>query len=387
MKAAGCRLLANPVRQSAMGIAAIFTHARYWQRTLKLIKKELATLHPQVVIPIDSSTVNLRIAAAATRLRIPVCYYVAPQVWASRPWRVAKIKAAVNTLCCVLPFEESYFRSRGIHAVYVGHPLFDISPENSPQLFHNSPDFNPVLLDPPLPGIKPSNQSRASGTQRMAFTRTTADASTASPAAPRIAIFPGSRKAEINAHMPAMLEILSEIKGRFSNAHFVAVAPSNERAWQIRHHLRNANTPVDIRVGSADAIIRWADLVLAKSGTATLQIARHAKPMIVLHRVNRFTWHILARFFINTRFISLVNILADRQLVPEFIPFYGSPLPVARQAIELLSQPERRQKMSQDLAILTAPLHPRDNILASDRVANEVEKLLHAQPPPAKLLT
>jgi len=347
MAAAGCRLLANPVKRSAMLIGAVFTESRYWWKLLGEIRKELRNLKPDVVVPIDSSGINLRIAALAKEEGIPVCYYVAPQVWASRPWRVKKIAASVDTLCCILPFEEKYFRERGVNGVYVGHPMFDVPAETA--------QTDPARLDPPLPG-------KDGGI--------------------KVAIFPGSRKAEINAHMPAMLEVISEIKGKFGKVSFVAAAPSEERAWQIRHHLRSANVPVDIRAGHSDAIIRWADLVLTKSGTATLQIARHHKPMVVMYAVAWWKWHLFARYVINTPYIALVNILAERELVPEYIPFYGSPLPIARECIELLSRPELRGRMSRELAELVAPLKPvGEGQLASDRVAAEVAKYVKAPHP------
>ncbi|HUO09216.1 MAG TPA: lipid-A-disaccharide synthase [Phycisphaerae bacterium] len=340
MAAAGCRLIANPVSRSAMLIGALFTESRYWWKRLKEIRAELRTLKPDVVVPIDSSAINLRIAAVAREEKIPVCYYVAPQVWASRPWRVKKIAAVVDTLCCILPFEERYFRERGVNGVYVGHPMFDVPAE--------TPETDPARLDPPLPGKNGDL---------------------------KVAIFPGSRRAEIDKHMPPMLRIMGEIRGKFPRVAFVAVAPSEERAWQIRHHLRSANTPVDIRVGHADAIIRWADLALTKSGTATLQIARHHKPMVVMFAVAWWKWNLFARYIINTPYIALVNILAGREIVPEYIPFHGSPLPVARECIELLSHPERRAAMSQELAELVAPLAPSaDGTLAADRVAAEVAK-------------
>jgi lipid-A-disaccharide synthase len=342
MEGAGCRLLANPVARSAMLIGALLTQSRYWWGLLKRIRAELSALKPDVVIPIDSSTVNLRVARIAREQGLPVCYYVAPQVWASRPWRVKKIAGAVDTLCCVLPFEEAYFKERQVHAAYVGHPMFDVPAGGA--------ESDPALLDPPLP-----------------------------KGDPRVAIFPGSRRAEIANHMPPMLAVLSEIKGRFPRATFVAAAPSEERAWQIRHLLRQANTPVDIRVGHGDAIIRWSDLVLTKSGTATLQIARQHKPMVVMYAVAWWKWHFFARFLINTPYIALVNILAGRELVPEYIPFYGSPLPIARECIELLSKPELRARMGTELAELTAPLAPTGAALAADRVADEVVKLLEGK--------
>ena len=178
-----------------------------------------------------------------------------------------------------------------------------------------------------------------------------------------------------------MLRIMSEIRGKFPKVAFVAAAPSEQRAWQIRHHLRSNNTPVDIRIGSSDAIIRWADLVLSKSGTATLQIARHRKPMVVMYAIAWWKWHLFARYVINTPYIALVNILAGRELVPEYIPFYGSPLPVARECIELLSRPELRATMSRELAELVKPLSPLSaDQLAADRVAAEVAK--HVKSPP-----
>ncbi|MCL2641319.1 MAG: hypothetical protein FWD53_10770, partial [Phycisphaerales bacterium] len=199
MERAGCRLIANPVGRSAMFLRALVMESWYWVKVMRLIKREFAAVSPSVVIPIDSSAINLRIAAVAKERGLRVCYYVAPQVWASRPWRVKKVRERVDTLCCVLPFEEGYFRERGVNAVYVGHPMFD---------------------EPPPVGGGSDPATRGGGE------------------APKVAIFPGSRRAEIDAHMQPMLEILSEIKGRYSSASFVAVAPSEERAWQIRRHLR-----------------------------------------------------------------------------------------------------------------------------------------------------
>src|SRR4051812_12663590 len=122
MAAAGCTLLANPVKGSAMLAGAFITHGWYWWKLLRRIRRELAGRgqsgavdgKPDVVIPIDSSVINLRIAAAAKEAGLKVCYYVAPQIWASRPWRIKKLQGAVDTLCCMLPFEEKYFTERGV---------------------------------------------------------------------------------------------------------------------------------------------------------------------------------------------------------------------------------------------------------------------------------
>jgi lipid-A-disaccharide synthase len=352
MAEAGCKLLADPTARSAM-LAGAVRQAHYWFGMLGQIKQELRAHRPDVVVPIDSPTINLRIARMAKQAGLPVCFYVAPQLWAWAEWRMAKVRASVDTLCCVLPFEESYFRKHNINAVYVGHPMFDIPAD--------VPENDPARMDPPLPGMAGRVSSAA----------------VEGPDAPRVALLPGSRKAEIEQNLPPMLEVISEIKGRFPKVSFVAAAASDERAWQIRHHLRRFNTPVDIRVGATDAIIRWADLVLSVSGTATLQIAKHHKPMIVMYAVSAYKWHLVGRHLIRTRYMSLVNILADKELVPEYMPFYGSPLPMAREAIELLLRPDLRAAMSRDLADLVKPLGPAATGYRSrDRVAGEIGKLL-----------
>ena len=194
--------------------------------------------------------------------------------------------------------------------------------------------------------------------------------------APRVAVFPGSRRAEIDGHMPAMLEVLSEIKGRFA-AGELSSRPRPRRNGRGRYAII-CGGPI-LRWTSewrhADAIIRWADLVLIKSGTGTMQVARHGKPMVVMYAVPWWQWQ-FARHFIHTRYISIVNILAGRELVPEFIPFHGSPLPVARACIELLTRGDLRSKMSRELEQLMAVMAPAKGKLAAERVAEEVVKLM-----------
>lgn len=347
MREAGCRTIADPTARSAMLIGAIFTEMKYWIGVMKLIRAEFAAHKPDVAIPIDSSAINLRIARTAKEAGIPVCYYVSPQLWASRPWRIKKVRKNIDTLCCILPFEQEYFSSRGVKTVYVGHPMFD-APEATPE-------SDPASIKPPLPGLE--------------------DALHTDPRPLRVAVFPGSRKAEINNNLTPMLEMIAEIKGRFPGTHFVAVAPSEDRAWQIRQLVKKAGSTLEIHIGAADAIIRWSDLCLTKSGTSTLQIARHHKPMVVMYAVAAWKWHLVGWWLVITKYKALVNVLANREIVREFIPFYGSPVPVARECIRLLGDAAAREQMSSELADLVKPLRPgSDGRLAADRVADEVAK-------------
>lgn len=339
MAAAGCRLLANPTRHSAMLLGAV-KQIGYWTKLLEQVKQQFAIERPAVVIPIDSPTVNVRVARLARRAGIGVCYYVAPQHWAWAAWRTNELRHVVDTLCCVLEFEENYFQQKGLHAVYVGHPLFDRPIAG--------PDAESAQLDPPLPaGLV------------------------------KLAILPGSRRAEVDANFPVMLEVVRAVKGRFANSIFAAAAADEERAWQIRRLLRQTGTRAEVRTGATDAIISWADLVLTVSGTATLQVARWHKPMIVLYALARWKWNLAGRFLVQTHFMSLVNILANRELVPEFMPFYGSPAKLIQTTLDLLNSPQRLREMSGALEELTAPIEVFCRQMpASRRVALEVAKIM-----------
>ena len=339
MAKAGCHIFADPTKNSAMLVGAL-AQIGYWLDLLKRMKKELALDKPDVIIPIDSPTVNLRIARLGQKLGIPVCYYVAPQLWAWAPWRIKGVRATVDKLCCVLPFEQQYFGHQGVSTVYVGHPLFDQAA--------NRPESDPETLKPPLPN-----------------------------APLRIALLPGSRKAEIAANFPPMLETFLAIRGKFPGIAAAAAAADADRGWQIRTILPRYGAKIDVRTGATDAIIRWADLVITCSGTATLQIARHHKPMIVMYRVAWWKWNLVGRFLIQSKFLCLVNILADRELVPEFMPFYGPVQPVIDAACDLLSRPDKREAMSQELSALTAPMAAySDQMPAARRVALEVAHLM-----------
>ncbi len=336
MSKTGCRIIADPTRHSAMLVGAV-RQVGFWLKLLRQIRAELAADRPTVVIPIDSPPVNLRVARAAVDLKIPVCFYVAPQLWAWAPWRIKQVRARVDTLCCVLPFEQEYFQDRGVRAVYVGHPIF------ASKLAAASPT-------PPLPD---GNM--------------------------KIALFPGSRRSEIEANLPVMLRTVIVAQGRRAGTVFAAAAADNDRLWQIRHAARKASVKIDIRMGCADEIIRWADLVLTVSGTATLQIARHHKPMVVIYALACGKCNLAGRFLIQTKYMSLVNILANRELVPEFIPFYGSPDRVIARVLDLIAHPNLREEMSRQLVDLTGSMGAFAKTRApSQRVVDEIKRLMGA---------
>ncbi len=342
MAEAGCELLADPTDHSAM-LTGAFGQVGYWYKLMKVIDAYLRTHRPAVVIPIDSPTINLRIARKAKRHGLKVCYYVAPQMWAWGAWRIERLRRDVDRVCAVLPFEPAWFAQRGVACTYVGHPMFD-QPGDAPA-------YDPAHVSPPL--------------------------ATPLEAGYRVALLPGSRSGEVKANLPIMLAVIRQLRQKLGDDIVVTIASASAaREEQIVALIPEVEKEdYDLRPGCTDAIIRWADVVLTVSGTATLQVAKHQRPMIILYALPAWKWWLVGRWLVQTPYLSLVNILAGEELVPEYMPFWGKPDALAQELADMLQDLEWRQRLTKDLATLTAPLHPDAAQTAAGRVAGVVAEL------------
>jgi len=314
MAAAGCKLLENLVNRSAMLTHAI-GQVFFYRKLLGRVKRHFAQNPPDVVVAIDSPAWNFHVALAAKKVGIPVLYYIAPQLWAWGVWRIGKLQSRVDTLACILPFEESWFRERGIEAQYVGHPLFDDEQE----------------ISSPGPWSEISREF------------------------PTVALLPGSRKHEIQQLWKPMQEIAKNIQKEFPQARFLTSVSSETNEILLRRNVEES-LAVDIRRTSVEAATRYADLALVASGTATLEVAAQNCPMIILYHVPWLQWHLVGRWLMKTSFLSLVNILADRELAPEFMPFGGRIQEVTDKALSLLQDDDQRQEMRIALRDLVEPI-------------------------------
>lgn len=234
-----------------------------------------------------------------------------------------KMRRYVNKLACILPFEESYFCDHGVDATFVGHPLFDELPvdRSRPQ----GPRFPEV---PPVIGI-----------------------------------VPGSRRGEVKANLPPLLDVARRLLSAFPAMRFLipttsAVDEMVRRA--VKESASIQSSQAEIALNSFDSLIPRCDLVLCKSGTSTLHVAAWGVPMIVVYRINPLLWHGAGRWVIKTKKIALVNILAaNTDLVPEFVPWYGSTDSVTDCAMNLLQHPalldEQRSAVGRLIASLDRP--------------------------------
>ncbi len=327
MAVAGCTLLANPVQRAAM-IFNVFTQLGYYKKLIRQAKRYLAENPVDLVVVCDSPAFNFHIAKAARKLGIPVLFYVAPQLWAWAPWRIHKLRRCCTKLACILPFEEEWFRTRGVDATFVCNPLFD------------------EMDEPVEKNLKTYANYRSD--------------------APRIALLPGSRDAEIKTLWTAMLEIAAMIRERHPHATFVSCAADDEKL-EMMQKLALGGPAIHYEQGRLYETVKTCDFVLVASGSATLQVAAAGCPMAVMYQSNKWIWHIVGRWLLRTRWLSLVNILARKELVPEYMPYFDAVEPIFTTAHGLLANPLKLMQTSQSLTELVKPLttaKARDNVAA-----------------------
>jgi len=276
----------------------------------KLILEKIKEEKPDAIILVDFSGFNLRLAKEIKKT-IPTIYYISPQVWASRPGRVKTIRSYVHKMLVLFKFEEEFYRRYGIDATFVGHPLLDIvGPTMEKKEFLNK--FG--LLE----------------------SKTT------------IAILPGSRKQEIKNILPVMLEASILINKNMANAQFVLAKSPQVDPDIYNRIISKAFMDLKIIEGKTYDCLNIADFCLVASGTATLETAIMQKPFAVIYKMNLLNY-LLYRPLVRVPYIGMVNIVAGRKIVPEFIQFNARPKEISEQALEILQNPARLEQMKNGL--------------------------------------
>jgi lipid-A-disaccharide synthase len=293
---------------------------------------------PDAVVLIDFPGFNWWIARRAKARNIPVFYYVPPQIWAWAGWRVQKVRKYVDHVLCSLPFEPAWYEARGVPgAVYVGHPYFDELAERA---------LDPAFL---------AEYSTCSG--------------------PVVALLPGSRTQELTRNFPVMLRAAAQVARHRPDTRFV-VACLHERHRELARELveaeGNDRLHIELFASRTPDLIELADMAWAVSGSVGLELMWHAVPSVVVYTVRPFDlW--LARKFIKSRFISLVNLLADREIIPEYLTPRDVSGELAQWALTWLNDPAARGRVSADLADL------RDRVAqpgASERAAERIAQVV-----------
>lgn len=303
---------------AVMGFVEVLAKAGRLMKSVAFCKEDILQWNPDVVILIDYPGFNFKIAEFAHKAGFKVFYYIAPKVWASREGRIRKLKAYVDKLFIVFPFEKPYFDSKGIDYIYKGNPLVDA-----------------------VDGSQAMKETREDFLQRAGL-----------EAKPVIAMLAGSRKAEISTMMPVLTEFAAKMHAlpQYKDYQFlIAGAPARSlkdyEPWLTDENIQY----VKILFGETQSIIRHAEAGVINSGTASLETALIGTPQVVGYITNPITYWI-ARKIVKIRYISLGNLIVDRLAFKEFIQNDCNPDALVAEIRDLIENKERRERMLNDYA-------------------------------------
>jgi lipid-A-disaccharide synthase len=337
MAGAGVTLLRHARDMAFLGFFEVVRHLPFIRGVLAEIRGCLERRRPACVILVDYPGFNLRVAASAKRLGIPVLYYVSPQVWAWGRGRVRKIAATVDRMLVLFDFEAPIYREAGLDAVFTGHPLRDL--------------------------VRPSE------TRAEFFRRAGLD-----PGRPLLALLPGSRRQEIERLLPAMAgaagRLARDVPGLQA---VVGLAPMLPDA--VYAPVLSRNPGLRAVRGRSYEVMAFSDAALVASGTATLETALSGAPMVILYRMSPLSFAI-GKLLVRTEHVGLVNIVAGRRVVPELLQGDVTPAKIRDAALPLLTDPERRRAVREALAETAGRLGPPG---AAERAAESAVEFLEAR--------
>ena len=310
MRAAGVELLSDIRDLASIGPREAIAHLWKYVGTYRALVREIREHRPAVALLLDFPEFNLRLARHLKRAGVPVVYYVSPQLWAWRRYRVRSVRACVDKMLVILPFEVDFYRRHGVTAEFVGHPLLeDFRPTYNRQEFLNS-----LGLDP---------------------NRTT------------VALLSGSRRREVDYILPVLLGAAVEMLRRRPAQFLVSVAPTIDPDYvrQIVSQVSgSARSHLHVLTEDSRDILANSDFAMVKSGTSTLEAALTGTPFLTTYRISPVSWYI-GRILVRSRFKGLVNLIADEAIVPELLQGDATPENLARTALELLESPEKLAQM------------------------------------------
>jgi lipid-A-disaccharide synthase len=309
LRQAGVHILVDAAELSVVGITEVVAKLPAIFNGLRTVKRLLKKLKPDLLILIDFPDFNLNIAAAAKKMGIRVLYYISPQIWAWRPGRVKRIAKLVDHMAVILPFEEDFYKKHHVPVTFVGHPLLDSALPAPGQAFKNENGAPPV-----------------------------------------IGLLPGSREIEIARHVPIMLETAGILKARLPRVKFLISHAPSVRREQLELLVQKNLPDIDLKIISepVEEVFQCCSMLIAASGTVTLQAAIHGMPMVIIYKVSPLSYW-LGRALVHVKNIGLVNLIADNEIVPELVQYDATAGNIADAVSEILSNTAKRHRMQRDL--------------------------------------
>jgi lipid-A-disaccharide synthase len=344
LAAEGMELLHHAREMAIVGLFNVLRHLRFFRRVFDELTARIERERPDAILLVDYPEFNLRVARRCKELGVKVLYYISPQVWAWRRGRVKKIARIVDHMLVIFPFEEEFYREHGVPVTYVGHPLIDELSTAETGAGCRVPGTGKIPRDP------------GPGTRDPAL---------------RIALLPGSRRHEVHALLPAMLDAVAELRNEREVDAFVIQAPTISSEELLAPMTASGTTVRIVPYDSGEALAS-ADVALSSSGTATLEAAIVDTPVVVMYRLSPPTYF-LARRLVKLPHFSLVNIVAGKEVVPELIQHDVNGVRIARE-VRTMIEPAALAKVHEGLALVRSRLGERG---ASKRAAQEIFRMVH----------
>jgi lipid-A-disaccharide synthase len=333
MREAGVETTVDAHRVAVAGIVEVLAGLPRVYRAFHTLLAEVDRRRPQLAVLIDFPDFNLRMAKRLRKRQIPVVYFVSPQIWAWRGGRIKEIKANITRMLCIFDFEEEIYRRAGVPVEYVGHPLVD-------------------LVQTHL-------------TREEFFAKAGLD-----PALATVALLPGSREKELALNFPPMLGAASQL-ALTRPLQFVIPVAATLDITRVQIEIRQGyvgHAPIRALTHITSEALEYSDVAVVASGTATLEAALHARPMVVVYRVSPLTW-LFGRALVKVPHYSMVNLLAGKGLVVELMQSNFNTQNLSAQVEYLLDRPQARAAMAEELRAVCARLGPGG---AAGRVAEAV---------------
>jgi len=313
LREAGAEVIEETAADGVMGLSSLgrlFAVRREVSRIDRWMGQYKVHLH----VAVDSPAANFPICARARRHGVRSAHLVAPQLWAWGGWRLSKLRRLTSGVLCLLPFEEPWFRERQVPARFIGHPRLN--------------------RELPREAVEARRGTLPSGS-------------------PRLLLLPGSRSSEVRRNLKLIVRSFADIQDRHRGTVGLIVAASEDIARLVRKLVPSMPTGLHLITGELDAAIAWCDLALAVSGTVSLDLTRHFKPMVGVYRVSLLS-RLGAMVLLRTPHRLLPNIIAQRRIVPEFVPYWGGAKPITEAADHLLQDSQRLAQASEDLKRVAA---------------------------------
>jgi len=336
MRGAGVDVVTDYSEVSVLGITEILSHLPQLVRAMRRLVEMARARRPELAIVTDFPGFHLRLARKLKRLGVRNVYYICPQFWAWRPWRVRIVQRRFALALCIFPFEEKFFGDAGVPVKFIGHPLV---------------------------GSVASSLSRAEFFAKHSLSKSL----------PLVTILPGSRSSELARHLSILREACVKIHNAMPVQFVVAAAPGwseiLRKSWARELKLSTVE-------GETYDALAHANASIVSSGTATVEAALLGAPMVVVYRVTPLT-ALLAKPLVRTKQFGMVNLIAGREVVPELIQKDFTPGKVAQQTLRLLQDPAAVTAMRADLAEVRRRLGPPG---AVERAADAIATLLTESP-------